>query len=114
MKTLTWIGGLGLGLGLWALPAQAFFILPCAQPVVVERADPIVDAGKLSDHVHTVMGGNGFNFSMDYEQARASSCSTCKVTQDLSNYWIPNLYYQREDGKFEDVPQAGGMLVYYL
>ncbi|KAM0274422.1 hypothetical protein ACHAQH_007860 [Verticillium albo-atrum] len=60
------------------------------------------------------MGGSGFNFTMTYDQAVSSACSTCKVRQDLSNYWIPNLYYQSESGKFEAVHQLGGMLVYYL
>lgn len=105
----------GLIAGLWmANYVAAFFILPCSRPVVVERADPIVNPGALSGHVHTVMGGSGFEFSMTYEQARSSSCSTCKVTADLSNYWIPTLYYHGQDGKFTSVPQSGGMLVYYL
>ncbi|KAM0321384.1 hypothetical protein ACHAQA_010148 [Verticillium albo-atrum] len=99
---------------LLAAQAAAFFVLPCSRPVVVQRADPIVNPGALSGHVHTVMGGSGFNFTMGYDQAISSACSTCKVRQDLSNYWIPNLYYQREDGKFESVKQLGGMLVYYL
>ncbi|KAF6839010.1 wsc domain-containing protein [Colletotrichum plurivorum] len=105
------------GLLVWlsaATYAAAFFILPCSRPVVVERADPIVNPGTLSGHVHTIMGGSGFDFSMTYEQARASVCSTCKVTADLSNYWIPNLYHLGRDGKFTSVPQSGGMLVYYL
>lgn len=101
--------------GLWASgKAAAFFIMPCSKPVVVERADPIVNPGALSGHVHTIMGGNGFDFSMTYEQARAATCSTCKVTADLSNYWTPTLYYQGQDGKFTSVAQSGGMLAYYL
>ncbi|WYZ41941.1 hypothetical protein EsH8_V_000836 [Colletotrichum jinshuiense] len=101
--------------GLWAAShAAAFFILPCSRPVVVQRADPIVNPGALAGHVHTIMGGNGFDFSMTYEQARAATCSTCRVTADLSNYWIPNLYYQGQDGKFTSVTQPGGMLAYYL
>ncbi|TDZ28163.1 hypothetical protein C8035_v001935 [Colletotrichum spinosum] len=100
---------------LWtASYATAFFKIPCSRPVVVERADPIVNPGVLSGHLHTIMGGSGFDFSMTYEQARASSCSTCKVTADLSNYWIPSLYYRGQDGMFTSVSQSGGMLIYYL
>ncbi|KAF5546161.1 WSC domain-containing protein [Fusarium phyllophilum] len=51
---------------------------------------------------------------MDFDTARASTCTTCKAREDLSNYWTPNLYYRAPDGTFEDVPQTGGMLVYYL
>jgi len=104
-----------LFVGIWAIGhAAAFFIMPCSKPVVVERADPIVNPGALAGHVHTIMGGNGFDFSMTYEQARSASCSTCKVTADLSNYWIPTLYYQGQDGNFTSVSQSGGMLAYYL
>ncbi|OLN81142.1 WSC domain-containing protein-like protein 6 [Colletotrichum chlorophyti] len=92
----------------------AFFIMPCSRPVVVQRADPIVNPGALAGHVHTIMGGSGFDFTMTYQQARNASCSTCKVTADLSNYWIPTLYYQGQDGKFTSVSQSGGMLAYYL
>ncbi|KAF4991656.1 hypothetical protein FGRMN_7668 [Fusarium graminum] len=101
-------------LALVASPAFAFFRLPCGRPVTLERADPIVNPGQLSAHAHTVMGGNGFNFTMSYDTARASTCTTCKAREDLSNYWVPNLYYRAPDGTFEDVPQVGGMLVYYL
>ena len=56
------------------------------------RADPIVNPGKVAGHLHTIMGGNGFDFTMDYEQALNSTCSTCAVTKDLSNYWTPSLF----------------------
>lgn len=95
--------------------------MPCPGRLVTERADPIVSPGAISGHVHTISGGNGFNFSMDYAQARASTCSSCPITADLSNYWTPKLYYQTQNGSFIDVPQAGdgegvygGMTVYYL
>jgi hypothetical protein len=58
-------------------------------PLVVERADPVVSLGKVSAHVHTIMGGNGFGFQMDYASNQASTCSSCTVDQDKSNYWVP-------------------------
>lgn len=104
-----------------AAPAAAFFRIPCPGRILDERVDPIVDPGAVSGHVHTIAGGNGFGFEMDYEQARTSTCSSCPIKQDLSNYWIPKLYYQYENGSFEDVTQSGdgdgvygGMTVYYL
>jgi hypothetical protein len=37
------------------------------------------------------------------------------VQQDLSNYWVPQLYFQYKNGSFIDVPTGkGNMLVYYL
>jgi hypothetical protein len=100
--------------------ANAFWRMPCSGRLSLERADPVVSPGMVSGHVHTISGGNGFGFSMDYKQANASTCSSCPIKKDLSNYWTPKLYYMAEDGTFEDVPQAGegngrtgGMTVYY-
>ncbi|KAI8624953.1 WSC domain-containing protein [Xylariaceae sp. FL1651] len=103
-------------IGISALAAQvnAFWRLPCASPVVVERADPILDPNAVSKHVHTVMGSNAFNFTMDYNLTQTATCSTCKVVQDLSSYWVPSLYYNAENGSFIPVKQSGGALIYYL
>jgi Domain of unknown function (DUF1996) len=94
-------------------PASAFFRMPCSNPLVVERADPVVNPGAISGHVHTIMGGSGFGFSMDYAQARAAACSTCFVQQDKSNYWVPSLYFHAANGSFISVPQSGGATIYY-
>ena len=100
--------------------ANAFWRMPCSGRLLLERADPIIDPGQVSGHVHTISGGNGFDFEMDYAKANSSTCSSCPIKKDLSNYWTPKLYYVAEDGTFEDVPQAGesegrtgGMTVYY-
>lgn len=71
---------------------SAFWRLPCNNPVSIERSDPIVSPGVVASHLHTIMGGNGFDFTMDFKKARSSTCSSCTVQQDLSNYWVPNLY----------------------
>ncbi|PVF92304.1 WSC-domain-containing protein [Serendipita vermifera] len=93
---------------------NAFFRMPCSQPVVVERSDPIVNPGAISGHVHTVMGGSGFNFTQNFDAARASTCTSCKAKKDHSNYWTPSLFYQGSDGKFQRVKQIGGATIYYL
>jgi len=95
-------------------PVDAFWRLPCKAPLVTQRADPIVSPGKPAAHAHTIMGGNGFGFDMDYASTQASTCSSCTVTKDFSNYWVPSLYYKGADGTFTDVKQVGGGLVYYL
>lgn len=104
-----------------AAPAAAFFRIPCPGRLIDERADPVIFPGVVSPHVHTIAGGNGFGFDMTYEQTQTSTCSSCPIKQDLSNYWTPKLYYQYENGSFEIVPQVGdgigvqaGMNVYYL
>ncbi|ETI20140.1 hypothetical protein G647_08174 [Cladophialophora carrionii CBS 160.54] len=104
----------GLVAALAASPVAAFWRLPCKSPIVVERADPIINPGAVSGHLHTIMGGNGFDFTMDYNSTQASTCSSCTVVGDNSNYWTPTLFYQHQDGTFESVDQVGGMTVYYL
>ncbi|KAH8203824.1 hypothetical protein TruAng_002001 [Truncatella angustata] len=81
-----------------AADVDAFWRLPCSSPVMVERADPIMDPGVVSTHAHTVMGSNLFNFSMTYVNTQTATCSTCKIKQDQSSYWVPTLYYHAENG----------------
>ncbi|CAG8979221.1 hypothetical protein HYALB_00011278 [Hymenoscyphus albidus] len=102
-----------LGLLVTTSQAWAFFRLPCAAPIVIQRADPIVNPGqlivfKVSGHVHTIVGGNGFGFQMDFAATQRSTCSSCLVKEDLSNYWVPILYFKGPDGKFTEVTQTGG------
>lgn len=40
-----------------------------------------------------------------------SDCTSCAVKQDMSNYWIPALYFMHPDGSAELVDQVGGTLV---
>jgi len=61
-------------------PAHAFWRLICEQPIVIERADPVISPGTVSQHVHSVMGGDGFSFTMDYATTQSSTCSSCNVT----------------------------------
>ena len=95
-------------------PAAAFWRLPCKSPIVVERADPIVNPGKQAGHTHQILGGNAFSLDMTYADTQQSTCTSCTVHGDFSNYWTPNLYYQHEDGSFEAVKQIGGGTIYYL
>lgn len=110
----TVVNSLALGLlSTLAVPATAFWRLPCKVPIVSERADPVVSPGKVAGHVHTIMGGNGFGFTMDYARARASTCSSCTVSKDMSNYWVPSLYFKAKNGSFISVTQSGGATIYY-
>ncbi|KAN0126382.1 protein of unknown function (DUF1996) domain containing protein [Russula decolorans] len=100
--------------GLLLIPsANAFFRLPCSKPVLDARVDPIVIKGSASPHTHTVMGSNAIGFDTTFDSLRNSECSTCKVKDDKSAYWIPQLFYEHKNGSFEAVPH-GGMIVYYL
>ncbi|KAI0301542.1 hypothetical protein B0F90DRAFT_1667895 [Multifurca ochricompacta] len=101
-------------LGLLLFPsANAFWRLPCAKPVLNARVDPIVSPGKASGHSHTIMGSGAIGFGTTFADLRNSQCTTCKVKDDKSAYWIPELYYQFKNGTFQVVGH-GGMLAYYL
>ncbi|KAI9453461.1 WSC domain-containing protein [Lactarius psammicola] len=100
--------------GLLLVPsANAFWRLPCATPVLNARVDPIIAPGKANSHSHTIMGSNAIGYNTQFGDLRSSQCTTCMVRDDKSAYWIPELYYQHGDGKFQVVGH-GGMVVYYL
>lgn len=41
----------------------------------------------------------------------AGQCTSCEVEEDKSAYWTPAVYFKHAaTGKFELVPQIGGML----
>ena len=82
-----------LGLALTSGTVFGFWRMTCDHPLVVGRIDPIVSPGKVSGHIHTISGGSALNFSMTYAGARTSTCSTCMIKQDLSNYWYALLTY---------------------
>jgi hypothetical protein len=94
--------------------ANAWFRVACTGPLVQERIDPIISPGvNPSNHVHTVHGANGFAPNSTYDSLRKSSCTSCLVKQDLSNYWFPKLYFQDPSTKKFEPVSNGGLLVYY-
>ncbi|KAJ8514603.1 hypothetical protein ONZ45_g7887 [Pleurotus djamor] len=94
--------------------ALGWFRLPCTGPLVTDRIDPITAPGQIpSPHLHTVHGGSNFNASSDFNGLRASSCTSCQVAQDLSNYWFPTLYFRDPKTQQYEVVPNGGLLVYY-
>ncbi|MBE3048645.1 DUF1996 domain-containing protein [Candidatus Bathyarchaeota archaeon] len=41
----------------------------------------------------------------------AGDCTSCRVTQDKSAYWHPQLYFKDDTtGEYEEVSPLGGML----
>ena len=82
------------------------FTVNCA-PLTVQRGDPIVFPGVLASHAHAVAGGTAFALIESNDRAKAASATTCDKTLDHSNYWQPQLYHQRTDGKFEMVEMQG-------
>ncbi|KAJ7866396.1 hypothetical protein B0H14DRAFT_2504330 [Mycena olivaceomarginata] len=93
---------------------NAWFRVACTDPLVQERLDPIISPGGTpSQHVHTIHGASNFNPTYSFENLRASNCTSCLVTQDLSNYWFPKLYFQDPKTKLFEPVANGGLLVYY-
>uniref|UniRef100_A0A0W0G5K1 Putative carbohydrate-binding module family 1 protein n=1 Tax=Moniliophthora roreri TaxID=221103 RepID=A0A0W0G5K1_MONRR len=114
---------------LLASHANALLRFPCAQHTVT-RADPLISPGEVSAHVHQVVGGVIIDtLSFDFEMPtgydlQTSTCSTCSIKENKSNYWTPTLYFQSpKNGTFKRVAQKpggltgnpnGGMVVYYI
>lgn len=55
--------------------------------------------------------GPGFHFTTTADDLMNSECTSCSITQDLSVYWTPPLYFENENGSFTLVPQMGGLTV---
>lgn len=98
-----------------ASPAHAFWRLSCDRTSLVrERADPIVNPGAKSGHLHVIHGGSNFNLNVTFDSLRASSCTSCQIANDKSNYWTPTLWFQDPKTKQFEPVDGGGILVYYL
>ncbi|GAW17211.1 hypothetical protein ANO14919_066640 [Xylariales sp. No.14919] len=125
-------------------PSQAYLRFGCAT-LSVQRLDPLVEPGAIpSAHLHQIIGGNGFNATMDpkTDVAERATCTTCTFSEDFSNYWTAVMYlvcisisslntslsvltfpYKARNGTYKRVPQypnsllgniKGGMTVYYI
>ncbi|KAF4626850.1 hypothetical protein G7Y89_g11307 [Cudoniella acicularis] len=74
-----------------------FLRFGCSQ-LVIQRTDPLVNPGAIpSSHMHQVVGGSSFNATMDssmVDPSTASKCTSCKMTEDFSNYWTASIYFQ--------------------
>lgn len=53
----------------------------------------------------------GFSISSLFDDLAAGDCTSCRVTQDKSAYWHPQLYFKDDNtGEYEEVDPLGGML----
>jgi len=87
--------------------------LNCA-PLTIQRSDPIVQPGVASQHVHSIIGGNAFQRVMGPMDATKANGTTCNKALDHSNYWVPQLYHQRDDKMWEMVEFRGSAVYYQL
>ncbi|TGJ79661.1 hypothetical protein E0Z10_g9104 [Xylaria hypoxylon] len=76
--------------------------------------DPVVNPGTQAGHYHGIMGGNKFGATVEGNQLMSSTCTTAKIKNDKSNYWVPSLFFQDpKNGTFQKVPLFY-MNVYYF
>ncbi|KAF7312009.1 DUF1996 domain-containing protein [Mycena indigotica] len=107
---------LGLLLSATALSGvNSYFLFGMTNVITTERIDPIVNPGKVSGHVHDILGGSNFRVSTNTSFLRQSECTTSPIKEDKSNYWVPTLYFHWKNGSFSSV--SGGSVIctpYYL
>lgn len=78
------------------------------------RLDPIVNPGGVAAHHHGIMGGSNFGKTVNKEDLLDSKCTTAKIANDKSNYWVPTLWFQSPtNGTLYKVP-LWYMNVYYF
>ncbi|KAJ2934082.1 hypothetical protein H1R20_g2984, partial [Candolleomyces eurysporus] len=92
-----------------ASSAKGYWLMGVEDFITTERIDPIVNPGKVSSHVHSVLGGSNFRMSVTTESLRQSACSSIPIPQDKSAYWFPHLYFQWANGSFTSLD--GGAVI---
>ena len=85
---------------------------------VVQRADPILNPGKISQHAHVFMGSNGLSTDVTYASLQQSTCSTMGnasnwIVEDHSMYWHPTMYVKKKGSEeLLRVPNNGHNIYY--
>lgn len=105
-----------LGFSQWIVQASAepYFVIPHNSIIESTRLDPIIDPGKVSGHVHEIIGASNFDKSMTNKLAQSSQCTTSKVQVDKSSYWAPAMYaYDATTKRYQKVPVSYAN-TYYL
>lgn len=93
---------------------SAFWRMECRGQLALARIDPMMAKGETSEHAHSIFGSDGFSETVTFNDLRDGNCTSCAVTEDMSAYWTPSLYFQHANGTYQAVVQVGGMLAYYL
>ncbi|KAL9095119.1 MAG: hypothetical protein Q9165_002722 [Trypethelium subeluteriae] len=85
---------------------------------VVQRADPILNPGEISQHAHVFMGSNGLSNDVTYDSLQKSTCSTMGnasnwIVEDHSMYWHPTMYVKAKGSdQLLRVPNNGHNIYY--
>ncbi|KDR78699.1 hypothetical protein GALMADRAFT_64058 [Galerina marginata CBS 339.88] len=94
--------------------ANAYWLMGIEDFITTERMDPIVNPGKVSGHVHSVLGGSNFRLTTNTAALRQSQCSSIPIPQDKSAYWFPHLYFQWNNGSFTSLNVTNILFSDYL
>lgn len=101
--------------------AQQFVMYtPGGDDTAVERVDPILFPGVISQHVHQVFGSGAMNPGSDYDSLLSDTqCTTVADSKDNGNaddnsvYWHPALFAEAKNGSgYVRVPTNGHKLYY--
>lgn len=102
-----------------AQAAQFVMYTPGGDDPSIERADPILSVGKISQHVHQIWGSSAFSPDATYESLQQADCTTVGDAsgngnaQDKSIYWHPAMYMELKDGSgYIKVPTNGHKMYY--
>lgn len=102
-----------------AATQQFVMYTPGGDDTSVERADPIVSPGNISQHVHQIFGSNAFAPEVSYESLQKADCTTVADASNQGNaadnsiYWHPALYMEASNGTgYIRVPTNGHKLYY--
>ncbi|KAK0633894.1 hypothetical protein B0T14DRAFT_401061, partial [Immersiella caudata] len=72
----------------------------CAS-LIVDRTDPLAEpSAKPSAHLHQIMGDNALNATMhpSTNPGKLSTCTSCTMTDDFTNYWTAIICFQARNG----------------
>ncbi|UNI14319.1 hypothetical protein JDV02_000959 [Purpureocillium takamizusanense] len=83
--------------------------------LTIGRADPIVNPGVSSPHLHHILGGSAFGLNSTGKDLQKSKCTSAQVTGDNSNYWFPSLYFRDpKTAKYEPVELFYAQVYYFF
>ena len=85
----------------------------------VQRADPVISPGTISQHVHQIFGSNAFAPEVSYDSLQQATCTTIGDAEgngnaaDKSVYWHPALFMEAADGSGYIRVPTNGHKTYY-
>ncbi|CAK5271093.1 unnamed protein product [Mycena citricolor] len=68
---------------------SAYWLMAANNILTSQRLDPVVSPGRVSTHVHSVVGGSNFGLNTSTAALRASACTSVPIPEDRSDYWFP-------------------------